>query len=115
VPIYDYVCSNCKHRVEVIHGINASGPEVCPSCGQTGTMRRAFATPAIHFKGSGWAKKDRSSTSGSRAKASAGSGSGANAGDSAPGGTSSGGSADSGSSKSSGDSSTSSTASGSED
>lgn len=23
-------------------------------------MRKAFAPPAIHFKGSGWAKKDRS-------------------------------------------------------
>ncbi|HJP88397.1 MAG TPA: FmdB family zinc ribbon protein [Candidatus Limnocylindrales bacterium] len=77
MPIYDYVCSNCKHRVEVIHGINASGPQVCPNCGQEGTMRRAFATPAIHFKGSGWAKKDRSSTSGASTKAAAKSSSGA--------------------------------------
>lgn len=77
MPIYDYVCSSCKHRVEVIHGINAAGPQVCPNCGKEGTMRRAFATPAIHFKGSGWAKKDRSSTSGTRTKASASSSAGA--------------------------------------
>ena len=25
-------------------------------------MRKGFATPAIHFKGSGWAKKDRGSS-----------------------------------------------------
>jgi putative FmdB family regulatory protein len=66
VPIYDYVCSNCRHRVEVIHGINDAGPRFCPSCGFEGGMRKALATPAIHFKGSGWAKKDRSSTSGAR-------------------------------------------------
>jgi putative FmdB family regulatory protein len=100
VPIYDYVCSNCKHRVEVIHGINAAGPQVCPNCGHEGTMRRAFATPAIHFKGSGWAKKDRSSASGSRTKASASSSTGS--GDSASGGTGD------GASKTSSDASTSS-------
>jgi hypothetical protein len=26
-------------------------------------MRKGFAAPAVHFKGSGWAKKDRSATS----------------------------------------------------
>lgn len=76
MPIYDYVCSNCKHRVEVIHGINDAGPRFCPSCGHEGTMRKALVSPAIHFKGSGWAKKDRSSTSGTRTKASASSSSG---------------------------------------
>jgi putative FmdB family regulatory protein len=76
VPIYDYVCSDCKHRVEVIHGINDTGPRFCPSCGHEGTMRKALVTPAIHFKGSGWAKKDRSSTSAARTRASAASSSG---------------------------------------
>ena len=66
MPIYDYICSNCQHRVEVIHGINDAGPRFCPNCGFEGGMRKALATPAIHFKGSGWAKKDRSSTSGAK-------------------------------------------------
>jgi predicted nucleic acid-binding Zn ribbon protein len=26
-------------------------------------MKKGFATPAVHFKGSGWAKKDRKATS----------------------------------------------------
>ena len=60
MPIYDYVCHHCGHRFEVIHGIHADGPRTCPVCGG-GPVRTAFATPAIHFKGSGWAKKDRSS------------------------------------------------------
>ena len=73
MPIYDYLCSNCGQTTEVIHGIEAPGPKFCPACGAEGTLRKAFATPAVHFKGSGWAKKDRSSSSGSKARAGAGS------------------------------------------
>lgn len=69
MPIYDYICSNCRHRLEVIHGIHEDGPRFCPACGAEGTMTKAMTTPAVHFKGSGWAKKDRSSTSGTRTKA----------------------------------------------
>ena len=66
MPIYDYVCSNCGQTTEVIHGIEAPGPRFCPACGAEGTLRKSIATPAVHFKGSGWAKKDRSSSSSSR-------------------------------------------------
>jgi putative FmdB family regulatory protein len=58
MPIYDYVCHN-GHRFEVIHGINAPGPSECPVCGST-QVRKGFVAPTIVFKGSGWAKKDRS-------------------------------------------------------
>ena len=67
MPIYDYLCANCGQLTEVIHGIDAPGPRFCPNCGAEGTLRKSFAPPAVHFKGSGWAKKDRS-TSGSKAK-----------------------------------------------
>ncbi|MES2209074.1 MAG: zinc ribbon domain-containing protein [Chloroflexota bacterium] len=63
MPIYDYSCTACRHLVEVIHGINDPGPRFCPNCGAEATMRKGFTTPAVHFKGSGWAKKDRSATS----------------------------------------------------
>jgi putative FmdB family regulatory protein len=58
VPLYDYDCAACGRRFEVIHGVNDAGPERCPLCG-SGPVRKAFAAPAIHFKGSGWAKKER--------------------------------------------------------
>ncbi len=63
MPIYDYTCGRCGHLAEVIHGIHEDGPRFCPSCGAEGTMRKGFAAPAVHFKGSGWAKKDRSASS----------------------------------------------------
>jgi putative FmdB family regulatory protein len=62
VPIYDYVCGTCGRVTEVVHGFDDAGPAECPECG--GPMTKAFAAPVIHFKGSGWAKKDRKSTSG---------------------------------------------------
>ena len=63
MPIYDYVCSACGHLIEVVHGIHDHGPRFCPECGAEGTMAKAIAPPTIHFKGSGWAKKDRSAAS----------------------------------------------------
>src|SRR5215510_6505081 len=71
MPIYDYSCSNCGQTTEVIHGIDAAAPRFCPVCGAEGTLRKTFAAPAVLFKGSGWAKKDRSSAS--RAKVKSGS------------------------------------------
>jgi putative FmdB family regulatory protein len=63
MPIYEYVCTTCDHRTDILHGINDPGPHFCPSCGKPGTMRKLFAPPAILYKGSGWAKKDRGGAS----------------------------------------------------
>ncbi len=58
MPIYDYVCHHCGHRFEVIHGLNVDGPTTCPVC-HGGPVRKGVVATAVHFKGSGWAKKDR--------------------------------------------------------
>jgi putative FmdB family regulatory protein len=83
MPIYDYLCSACDHRADILHGINDPGPLFCPSCGAEGTMRKQFSAPTIHFKGSGWAKKDRGGSA--RTKAAKAAGEGGNATDSAGG------------------------------
>jgi putative FmdB family regulatory protein len=62
MPRYDYACANCDRRFEVVHRIDEDGPTSCPLCGK-GPIRKAFAPPVIHFKGSGWAKKERRATS----------------------------------------------------
>lgn len=62
MPVYDYICSACRHRTEVIHGRDEKGPRFCPVCGAEGTMRKGISTPSIVFKGSGWAKKDRATS-----------------------------------------------------
>ena len=58
MPLYDYDCAACGRRIEVVHGVYAAGPEHCPNCGG-GPLKKAIAAPAVHFKGSGWAKKER--------------------------------------------------------
>jgi putative FmdB family regulatory protein len=58
MPAYDYDCAACGRRFEVIHGVHAEQPSVCPLCGG-GPVRKAITAAAIHYKGSGWAKKER--------------------------------------------------------
>ena len=85
MPIYDYLCTACDHRADILHGLNDPAPNFCPSCGAEGTMRKQFAAPAVHFKGSGWAKKDRGGSGASKsasAKAAAQDSGGASGGDS---------------------------------
>jgi len=61
MPAYDYDCAACGHRFEVAHGVHADSPTTCPSCGR-GPVTKAISAPAIHYKGSGWAKKERRAT-----------------------------------------------------
>lgn len=61
MPLYDYDCAACGRRIEVVHGVHAPGPTHCPNCG-SGPLRKAISAPAVHFKGSGWAKKERRAT-----------------------------------------------------
>ena len=81
MPLYDYDCAACGRRFEVVHGVHADPPTECPLCGK-GPIRKAISAPTIHYKGSGWAKKERhatasksSSSSSASAEASSGEGS----------------------------------------
>jgi putative FmdB family regulatory protein len=69
MPIYEYVCSACAQRTEILHGIHDPAPGFCPECGAEGTLRKGIVASAVVFKGTGWAKKDRRATpSSSRTK-----------------------------------------------
>ena len=82
MPLYDYVCAACDRRFEVIHGVHGDPPTSCPLCGE-GPVRKAISAPAVHYRGSGWAKKERraavksGATKGDRDEASTGVGSSA--------------------------------------
>jgi len=58
LPLYDYDCAACGRRFEVIHGVHADPPAACPLCGG-GPVRKAITAASVHYKGSGWAKKER--------------------------------------------------------
>ena len=59
MPLYDYDCAHCGRRIEVIHGVYAPGPDRLPLLRRRARSARRSRAPAVHFKGSGWAKKER--------------------------------------------------------
>ena len=61
MPTYDYECAACGRRFEVVHGVHAESPTTCPLCGK-GPVRKVITAANVHYKGSGWAKKERRST-----------------------------------------------------
>ncbi len=67
MPFYDYICSNCGHEMEVRHSVHGHGPTECPKC--HGQMRKSISAPAVHFKGTGWARKEPSGGKGRAAAA----------------------------------------------
>jgi len=53
VPIYEYQCKNCQHRVELIQGFDDAPATDCPQC-QAPALTKLLSAPAFHLKGSGW-------------------------------------------------------------
>ena len=62
MPIYEYQCTQCNERQEVIQRFSDAPLSHCPSCG--GDMKKLPSSPAIQFKGSGFYKTDYASGSG---------------------------------------------------
>lgn len=66
MPIYEYQCTECSERHEIIQSISDAPLSHCPKCG--GGMKKLISSPAIQFKGSGFYKTDYASSSSSGAK-----------------------------------------------
>jgi putative FmdB family regulatory protein len=56
MPIYEYQCTECQERQEVIQRFSDPPLTECTHCG--GSMRKLPSSPAIQFKGSGFYKTD---------------------------------------------------------
>ena len=72
MPLYEYQCTQCGERVEIIQRLSDPPHAHCATCG--GDMKKLVSAPAIQFKGSGWYKTDyaakpASSSSSSETKA----------------------------------------------
>ncbi len=52
MPLYEYECTACAHRFEVIQKFSDAPIDICPKCG--GAVSKLFSSPAIQFKGSGF-------------------------------------------------------------
>lgn len=57
MPIYDYQCSGCGFKQEVMRKVSASSVEDCPQCGKT-TFAKQLSAPSFQLSGSGWYATD---------------------------------------------------------
>jgi putative FmdB family regulatory protein len=65
MPTYEYACTDCAERVEVLQRISDPPLETCEVCG--GALRKVFHPAGIVLKGSGFYKTDnRSSGNGAK-------------------------------------------------
>lgn len=52
MPIYEYQCRRCGHRLETMQRVSDPPLKRCPECG--GGLKKLISAPAFQFKGSGW-------------------------------------------------------------
>lgn len=57
MPIYDYQCSSCGFKKEVMRKISEPNLTVCPECGKE-TFTKQLSAPSFQLSGSGWYATD---------------------------------------------------------
>lgn len=67
MPIYEYVCKDCKEELEIMQSITEASIDVCSKCG--GTLRKLISNNSFILKGSGWYVTDYGSKKGNEEKA----------------------------------------------
>ncbi len=58
MPIYEYTCSECHSRIELIQNVGAAAPDICPQCGALASLRKAVTSASFVLKGGGWYETD---------------------------------------------------------
>jgi putative FmdB family regulatory protein len=56
MPTYQYACTECGERLEVVQKFTDEQLTVCPAC--KGRLRKLFSPVGVVFKGSGFYKND---------------------------------------------------------
>ncbi len=57
MPIYEYECNECEHKLEVIQKINEEPLKECPECGDD-SLRKLVSAASFRLKGTGWYETD---------------------------------------------------------
>lgn len=57
MPIYEYRCTDCGHRLEGLQRLADAPLLVCPACGKE-TLTKLMSAVGFHLKGSGWYATD---------------------------------------------------------
>jgi putative FmdB family regulatory protein len=57
VPIYEYRCESCEHKLEKLQRMSDGDLVDCPECEQP-ALKRLVSAAAFRLKGSGWYETD---------------------------------------------------------
>jgi putative FmdB family regulatory protein len=57
MPIYEYQCQACGHRLESLQKISEEPLKDCPACGQP-ALNRLVSAAGFRLKGGGWYETD---------------------------------------------------------
>ncbi|HFD79069.1 MAG TPA: zinc ribbon domain-containing protein [Gammaproteobacteria bacterium] len=57
MPIYEYRCSECGHKLEKLQKISDPPLTVCPVCGKA-TLQKLVSAAGFRLKGGGWYETD---------------------------------------------------------
>ncbi len=57
MPIYEYRCDQCDHKLEMLQKISDDPATTCPECGEEG-LRKLVSAAAFKLKGTGWYETD---------------------------------------------------------
>lgn len=67
MPIYDFQCTECGHRADVLRKISDAPLSTCPVCGKESFTKQVSAA-GFQLKGSGWYATDFKGGSGASPK-----------------------------------------------
>ena len=56
MPLYEYCCTSCGRKIEIIQKFSDDPLTTCEECG--GRLEKLMSVPSIRFKGSGWYVND---------------------------------------------------------
>ncbi|MDH3388793.1 MAG: zinc ribbon domain-containing protein [Gammaproteobacteria bacterium] len=57
MPIYEYVCNECRHEFETLQKMSDTPLQDCPAC-ERGALRKKISAPGFRLSGSGWYETD---------------------------------------------------------
>lgn len=57
MPIYEYACKSCDHRLDALQKISDDVLRECPECGKL-ELKRLVSAPRFRLKGQGWYETD---------------------------------------------------------
>jgi len=57
MPIYEYQCQACGHKLDAIQSFSDKPLKKCPECGKP-KLNKLISAPAFHLKGTGWYATD---------------------------------------------------------